>query len=123
MLFNQRSVDEILSMILMLSSLVGVTDKGKSLVLQLKKNLLSIKETAKKFPSRPRVYFEEWDEPMISGIRWVSELVGIAGGEDVFPVKSLSPDATGRIVSSAAVIEKRPEVILCSSCGKKFRPE
>ena len=123
MVFNQRSVDEILSMILMLSSLVGVADKGKALVSQLEKNLLSIREIAKKFPSRPRVYFEEWDEPMISGIRWVSELIGFAGGEDVFPEKSLSPGASGRIVAPEAVIEKNPDLILGSWCGKKFRPE
>src|SRR5260221_5120155 len=123
MLFNQRSVDEILSMILTLSSLVGATAKGEALVSTLEKNLQSVKETAKTFPKKPRVYFEEWDEPMISGIRWVSELIGIAGGEDVFPEKAASPAATGRTRSSAAVIEKRPEVILGSWCGKKFRPE
>jgi iron complex transport system substrate-binding protein len=123
MLFNQRSVDEILSMILMLSALVGAVDKGRTLVAGYEKSLSEIKQKGLKFPRKPKVYFEEWDEPMISGIRWVSELVGIAGGEDVFPEKSLSPDATGRIVSSAAVIEKRPEVILGSWCGKKFRPE
>ena len=80
MIFNQRSVDEILSMILTLSSLVGASGKGEALVSQLQKNLQSIKEKAKAFRTRPKVYFEEWDEPMISGIRWVSELVGIAGG-------------------------------------------
>src|SRR5262245_32548489 len=81
--FNQRSVDEILSMILTLSSLVGVAEKGERLILQLQDNLQSIKDKAKTFARRPKVYFEEWDEPMISGIRWVSELVEIAGGEDV----------------------------------------
>jgi iron complex transport system substrate-binding protein len=93
------------------------------LVLTLEKNLSSIREKAKTLPRRPRVYFEEWDEPMISGIRWVSELVGIAGGEDVFPEQALSQAATGRIVTSAQVIDRRPDVIIGSWCGKKFRPE
>ena len=124
MIFNQRSVDEILSMILTLSSLVGAAEKGAALVSQLEGHLLQIREKARAFPRRPRVYFEEWDEPMISGIRWVSELVEIAGGEDVFAEKSHSPLATGRIISdSRTVLERDPEVILGSWCGKKFRPE
>src|SRR3989442_4578973 len=81
MIFNQRSVDEILSMILALSSLVGAADKGAKLVSDLESNLGAIRQAAKAFPRKPRVYFEEWDEPMISGIRWVSELIEIAGGE------------------------------------------
>jgi len=124
MIFNQRSVDEILSMILTLSSLVGATTKGEALVERLQKNLQSISEAAKAFPKKPRVYFEEWDEPMISGIRWVSELIEIAGGEDVFSERSFSQAASGRIVGDGReVIEKQPEVILGSWCGKKFRPE
>jgi iron complex transport system substrate-binding protein len=124
MIFNQRSVDEILSMILALSSLVGATEKGSLLVRHLEQALDEIREKAKAFPRRPRVYFEEWDEPMISGIRWVSELVEIAGGEDVFAEKSHSQSATGRIISdSRTVVERNPEVILGSWCGKKFRPE
>jgi iron complex transport system substrate-binding protein len=123
LIFNQRSVDEILSMILALSSLVGVTQKGLALIRQLESGLDEIRAAAKRFPRKPKVYFEEWDEPMISGIRWVSELVGIAGGEDVFPELSLSPAAAGRIVSPEWVVAKQPDVILGSWCGKKFRPE
>jgi iron complex transport system substrate-binding protein len=123
MIFNQRSVDEILSMVLTLSSLVGSADKGAALVSQLERNLLEVGEQAKAFPRRPRVYFEEWDEPMISGIRWVSELVEIAGGEDVLPELSRSQAASGRIHDGKAVIERKPDVILGSWCGKKFRPE
>jgi len=124
MLFNQRSVDEILSMILTLSSLVGATTKGEALVERLQKNLQSISEAAKAFPKKPRVYFEEWDEPMISAIRWVSELIEIAGGEDVFSERSFSQSASGRIIAEpAAVVEKNPDVIIGSWCGKKFRPE
>src|SRR5207302_2299054 len=74
-LFNQRSVDEILSMVLMLSSMVGATDRGQKLVGELQRNVDAVHAAAQRLPRRPRVYFEEWDEPMISGIRWVSELV------------------------------------------------
>jgi iron complex transport system substrate-binding protein len=124
MIFNQRSVDEILSMILTLSSLVGAAEKGAALVRQLEGNLSEIGQAGKAFPRRPRVYFEEWDEPMISGIRWVSELVEIAGGEDVFPELSRSQAASGRIVQDPnEVIRRKPDVILGSWCGKKFRPE
>jgi iron complex transport system substrate-binding protein len=124
MIFNQRSVDEILSMILSLSSLVGAADKGRRLVDSLETNLQGIRDSARRFPRKPKVYFEEWDEPMISGIRWVSELVEIAGGEDIFSNLSQSQSASGRIVADArVVVEKQPDVILGSWCGKKFRPE
>jgi iron complex transport system substrate-binding protein len=124
LIFNQRSVQEILDMILTLAALVGAVAKGAELVKKLEDGLDEVRRSAKAFPHRPRVYFEEWDEPMISGIRWVSELVEIAGGEDVFAEQSHSQAATGRIVSDAnLVIKKNPEVILGSWCGKKFRPE
>lgn len=124
LIFNQRSVQEILDMILALASLVGAADKGVDLVKKLEEGLSEIRKSAKALARRPRVYFEEWDEPMISGIRWVSELVEIAGGEDVFSHQSHSQAASGRIVSDPnAVIERNPEVILGSWCGKKFRPE
>jgi iron complex transport system substrate-binding protein len=122
-LFNQRSVQEILDMIGMLAGMVGVPDKGRALVADLEENLNSIRNEAKKNPSRPRVYFEEWDEPMISGIRWVSELVEIAGGQDVLKELSLSQGAAGRIHDGRRVVEADPDVILGSWCGKKFRPE
>ena len=124
MLFNQRSVDEILSMILMLASMVGAADRGSSLVGKLEAGLDEIRQKARAFPRRPRVYFEEWDEPMISAIRWVSELIEVAGGEDVFSELSRSQAATGRIVQDAKeVVRRNPDVILGSWCGKKFRPE
>ena len=124
MIFNQRSVGEILNMILVLSSLVGESGKGRDLVKRLEGNIFEIREKAKAFKRRPRVYFEEWDGPMISGIRWVSELVEIAGGEDVFKERSFSQDAKGRTIADAdEVIGRDPEVILGSWCGKKFRPE
>jgi len=120
-IFNQRSVDEILSMIQMLASMVGAPQKGEQLVASLEKNLQAIRAAAPK--KRPRVYFEEWDEPMISGIRWVSELVEIAGGEDIFRDLSTSQAASGRIHAGKRVIERKPDIILGSWCGKKFRPE
>jgi iron complex transport system substrate-binding protein len=122
-LFNQRSIDEILSMVLMLSSMVGATDRGRKLIDELQSNLDAVRAAACRLPRRPRVYFEEWDDPMISGIRWVSELVEIAGGDDVFAERSHSQAATGRIVTPAAVQQAAPDVMIASWCGKKFRAE
>ena len=122
-LFNQRSVDEILSMVLVLSSMVGAAERGAALVAKLEAGLGEVRAAAARLPRRPRVYFEEWDDPMISGIRWVSELIGIAGGDDVFAELSLSPAASGRIVQPDAVLERRPDIMIASWCGKKFRPE
>jgi iron complex transport system substrate-binding protein len=124
LIFNQRSVQEILDMILALASLVGAPQKGIALIRQLEAGLDEIRAAAKAFERKPRVYFEEWDEPMISGIRWVSELIEVAGGEDIFPEKSKSQAASGRIVAEPReVVQKNPDVILGSWCGKKFRPE
>ena len=124
LIFNQRSVQQILDTILALASLVGVADKGARLIGELEAGLDQIRQNAEAFARRPRVYFEEWDEPMISGIRWVSELIEIAGGEDVFAEQSHSQAAKGRIISDAnLVLQKNPDVILGSWCGKKFRPE
>jgi iron complex transport system substrate-binding protein len=124
LLFNQRSVQQILDMIFQLSALVGATEKGAQLVRQMEDGLAQIRRAAASFARRPRVYFEEWDEPMISGIRWVSELVEIAGGEDVFSELSRSHAASGRVIQDPkSVVERNPDVILGSWCGKKFRPE
>jgi len=123
-IFNQRSVAEILNMILILSSMVGATEKGLGLLKRLEGNISEIEQAGKAFPRKPKVYFEEWDEPMISGIRWVSELVGIAGGEDVFSELSHSQGAAGRTIADPGeVIRRNPDVIIGSWCGKKFRPE
>jgi len=123
-IFNQRSVDEILSMILTLAAMVGAAAQGKRLVARLERNLDRIRAVGMRFARRPRVYFEEWDDPMISGIRWVSELVAIAGGDDVFPELARSAGAAGRVVADGAeVVRRAPDVILGSWCGKKFRPE
>jgi iron complex transport system substrate-binding protein len=122
-LFNQRSVQEILDMVQLLAAMVGAAERGAQLVGALEENLGDIRERAKAFPFRPKVYFEEWDEPMISGIRWVSELVEIAGGEDVLSDLSRSQAASGRIHDGTRVKEEKPDLMLASWCGKKFRPE
>ncbi len=103
---------------------IGVAAKGDALAEELGHGLRTIRERGTRIDPRPRVYFEEWDDPMISGIRWVSELIGIAGGEDCFPELAGESLATNRIVADpAAVIERRPDIIIGSWCGKKFRPE
>lgn len=122
--FNQRSVAQILDMILVLGSLVGATDKAGQLVNELEQGLAAIRRETAGWTRRPRVYFEEWDEPQISGIRWVSELIGMAGGEDCFAEHAQYPDARRRIVADPAeVVRRTPDIIIGSWCGKKFRPE
>lgn len=121
--FNQRSVDEILQTVRMVGALVGFASEAAALAAELERGLEHMREKAAALPRRPRVFFEEWDEPLISGIRWVSELVEIAGGEDVFPELRTRHDGPGRIVAPDAVIPRAPEVILASWCGKKVRPE
>jgi len=122
--FNHRSVAEILRMIATLGGMVGCTAKAGNLVEQLESGLEKIRSSAARFPRRPRVYFEEWDEPQISGIRWVSELVGIAGGEDCFPELARESLGKNRIIADPLEVPRRsPDVIFGSWCGKKFRPE
>ena len=121
--FNQRSVAEILQMIRVLAGIVGVSEKGERLASQLEAGLHDLRETARAWPRRPRVYFEEWDDPLITGIRWVEELVEIAGGDPVFPERRLAKLAKDRIVTSQQVIAAAPDVIIASWCGKPVRPE
>jgi len=121
--FNQRSVAEILQMVRVLAGIVGVSDRGEALARQFEAGLESIRQSASAFPRRPRVFFEEWDDPLITGIRWVEELVEIAGGEPVFPEKRHAKLGKDRIVSSEQVIAAAPEVIIGSWCGKPVRPE
>ncbi len=124
LVFNQRSVAEILDMIRTLGALVDAADRAEALASGLASGLEEIRAQAAGLARRPRVYFEEWDDPMISGIRWVSELIGIAGGDDIFPELALSQDARGRIIADAGeVVRRAPDIILGSWCGKKFRPE
>ena len=117
--FNQRSVSEILSMILTLSSLVGAMEKGRHLVSEIESGLDLIRQSAARFTARPRVLFEEWNDPLISGIRWVEELIEIAGGDPIFPELRMHKNAPDRVIAPSAVIPKDPEVIVGSWCGVK----
>lgn len=121
--FNQRSVAEILQMIRVLAGIVGVSEKGERLAAGLEADLQRLREASRGRPRRPRVYFEEWDDPLITGIRWVEELVEIAGGDPVFPERRRAKLAKDRIVSSDEVIAAAPDVIIGSWCGKPVRPE
>ncbi len=119
--FNQRSVDEILRVIRMLGGMIGCETKAAALAAELENGLDALRATAAAFPRRPRVYFEEWDEPQISGIRWVSELVGIAGGDDVFPELAACGLGKDRIITDPLeVVRRAPDIIFGSWCGKKF---
>lgn len=117
--FNQRSVDEIFQMIRMVGGLVGLADRADALADRLQDHLDRIRASAARFPRRPRVYFEEWDDPLISGIRWVDELIEIAGGDTVFPERRAAALAKDRIVSAEEVRVAAPDAILASWCGKK----
>jgi len=123
MVFNQRSVEEIFDMMLMLSRMVGAEARGIALADRLRVELGRIARSAERFRPRPRVYFEEWMDPLISGIRWVEELIEIAGGEPVFPELRKQHDAKYRIVDPSAVIAANPDVILASWCGRKVSKE
>jgi iron complex transport system substrate-binding protein len=121
---NHRSVAGILDYVRRLGALVGAAEKAHAYAAELQRGLDAIAAEAATLPRRPRVYFEEWDEPQITGIRWVSELVAIAGGDDVFPERAVSSLAKGRILEDPdEVIRRAPDLILGSWCGKKFRPE
>ena len=119
--FNQRSVDEILEMILTVGRIVGGEDRAQGLVNKLTDGLDAIRKSAAQFPFRPRVYFEEWYDPLISGIRWVDELVEIAGGESVFPELRKQQAAKDRIIDPQRVIEANPQVIIGSWCGRQVK--
>lgn len=120
--FNQRDVAGILAMIRHVGALVGASDRAETLVQDYERRLAAVAARAADRP-RPVVYFEEWDEPMISGIHWVSELVEIAGGREAFPQLAPMKSARDRIVTSDQVIAAAPDVILASWCGKKVRPD
>lgn len=121
--FNQRSIGEILQAILLIGSLVGKSSESESLVEKLSSNLAWTQSRADGLSRHPNIYFEEWYDPLISGICWVSELVEIAGGVDIFRELRSSRDAKGRIVHPKDVVERNPEIIIGSWCGKQFRPD
>ena len=121
--FNQRSIAEILQMIRVLAGIVGVPEKGEALAARFEHGLDEIREGAKSLPRRPKVFFEEWYDPLISGIRWTEELVSIAGGDPIFPELVNAGLAKDRIVTSEQVIARAPDVIIGSWCGKPVRKE
>lgn len=123
-IFNQRSVDEILSMICQLGALVGASLKTDEWLAPVTARIDSLKARAAKPHLKPKVYFEEWNDPLISGIQWVAELIEIAGGIDLFPENSNQPLGVNRIIADPGeVVKRQPDIIIGSWCGKKFRPQ
>jgi iron complex transport system substrate-binding protein len=111
-------------MLYQVGAMVGQAEQAQERIAQMQAQLEAIRQAAASFKRRPRVFFEEWDEPHISGIRWVSELMGIAGGDDVFPELALQPMGKDRIIADAqTIIDRAPDIVIGSWCGKKFRAE
>ncbi len=122
--FNQRSVTAILAMMTQVAAMVGKVELGQTLMAAMCRQLQGIEDAARALPRRPRVFFEEWDEPHISAIRWVSELIGIAGGDDCFPELAIEPMGKDRIIADGGkIVQRNPDIIIGSWCGKKFRSE
>lgn len=126
--FNQRSVDGIFSMLYQVAAMVGCADEGRAWIDATRGRLDGIRAAVRALEAagkrRPRVFFEEWDEPHISGIRWVSELLGIAGGDDCFPELAVMPMGKDRIIADGAeIVRRNPDIVIGSWCGKHFRPE
>lgn len=121
--FNQRSVAEILQMIRVLAGIIGVAEKGEALARRLEGGLDTIRAQAATLPMRPKVFFEEWYDPIISGIRWTEELVQIAGGDPIFPELAAAGLAKDRIVPGEQVVARAPDLIIGSWCGKPVRKE
>jgi iron complex transport system substrate-binding protein len=121
--FNQRSVAEILEMIRMLGAMVDASERAEELVGALEARLAQARSHEECLPKRPKVFFEEWDNPLISGIGWVSELIETAGGIDIFADRRNQGAAKDRVVTVEEVVAREPDLIIGSWCGKKFRPE
>lgn len=121
---NHRSVDGILGYVLRLGALVGASGEATALVERMQAHIDAVRTESAQQSPRPRVYFEEWDTPRISAIRWVSELIEIAGGDDIFPERAIQSLGRDRIIANdTSIIERAPDIIIGSWCGKKFRPE
>ena len=121
--FNQRSIAEIFEMIITVSRIMGVEDKGSKLITKLEKEIKEVKTSARRFKEKPRVFFEEWNDPLISGIRWVDELIDVAGGKSMFPELRNKALAKDRILDPKSVATKNPEIVIASWCGVRFNPE
>lgn len=123
-IFNQRSVDEIFSMVMMLANLVGAGDKAAIWLQEIEMKIARIKQNAANYTQRPKVYFELWNDPLMSGIQWASELIEIAGGEECFPDLAKESLAKNRIIADPSlVVTANPDIIIGSWCGRKFKPE
>lgn len=123
-IFNQRSVAEIFSMLAQLAAMVGQGEQGLVRIAAMQAQLGAVADAAARLPRRPQVYFEEWDSPHISAIRWVSELIGIAGGDDCFAELAAQPLGKQRIIADGSeIVRRNPDIIIGSWCGKKFRPD
>ncbi|BCO27071.1 vitamin B12-binding protein [Rhodoferax lithotrophicus] len=122
--FNQRSVAEIFDVLYQVAAMVGQAEQGVALLQNMKHSMLEIQALAAKLTRRPKIYFEEWDTPHISAIRWVSELIGVAGGDDIFPELAAQSLGKHRIIADAnVIIQRNPDIIIGSWCGKKFNRE
>lgn len=122
-MFNQRSLAEIMRMIITVGALVGARDKAEQLVQSLEADIAQARTLGKQLPRKPKVYFEEWDAPMMCNIRWAAELIEIAGGEDCFPELAQFHSARDRTVTAEQVLAKMPDIIIGSWCGKKFQAD
>lgn len=121
--FNQRSVAEIFSMLYQLAAMVGQAEQGLQRIEAMQRRLADISQAATSLRRRPRVYFEEWYDPHISAIAWVSELIGMAGGDDCFPELAREPMGKDRIIADGAdIVTRNPDIVLGSWCGRRFRP-
>ncbi|HQX60045.1 MAG: ABC transporter substrate-binding protein [Rhodoferax sp.] len=122
--FNQRGIDEIFSMLYQVAAIVGEASQGLQKIAAMRDGLDAVRAAAGALPRRPRIYFEEWDVPAISAIRWVSELMAVAGGDDCFAELARESLGKNRIISDAMeIVRRNPDIIVGSWCGKKFRPE
>jgi iron complex transport system substrate-binding protein len=122
-IFNQRSIAQILDMIALLGAMTGKAEAALQLIAGYQQQMDDIRAQAAQCNKRPRIYFEEWDEPLICGIRWVSELIELAGGIDCFADLAIEPSAKNRIISPEEVVRRQPDIIIASWCGKKFQPK
>jgi iron complex transport system substrate-binding protein len=123
-IFNQRSLEQIFAMLYQVAAMVGQERRGVELLEAMRARLAAIEQAASALPRRPKVFFEEWDEPPISAIRWVSELLAVAGGDDCFPELAVQPLGKDRIVADPTeIVRRNPDIVIGSWCGKKFRPE
>ncbi|MBI1893407.1 MAG: cobalamin-binding protein [Candidatus Rokubacteria bacterium] len=120
---NQRSLEEVYRAILLIGGVLGREEAARGLIRDLQDEVRQVREYSSVWPDRPRVFFEEWDAPLISGITWVSELIEIAGGRDIFPELRAEPMASGRVVDPQEVIRRDPQIIVASWCGKRVDPE